>query len=186
MNPSIRNGVPNDAAALSELAARTFVDTYAVHNTPENLARHLAASFGVPQQARELADPALSTLLVEVDGTLAGYAQLRSGHPPDCVTGHAPLELWRFYVDKGWHGRGIAQQLMEAVFLEAARRGAAAVWLGVWEENARARAFYAKCGFVDVGAHIFMVGDDAQTDRVLVRAADRSSPNDHTVHPHHT
>lgn len=169
MDTSIRKGTAGDAAALAELAARTFLDTYAAYNTPENLAQHLASSFGVPQQAKELADPDLSTLVVEIDGLLGAYAQLRSGETPGCVTGRAPLELWRFYVDKGWHGRGIAQQLMDAVFLEAGRRGAGAVWLGVWEENSRARAFYAKCGFADVGTHIFMVGDDAQTDRVLVR-----------------
>jgi RimJ/RimL family protein N-acetyltransferase len=52
--------------------------------------------------------------------------------------------------------------------MDAARhRGAKTLWLGVWERNHRARAFYAKCGFRDVGDHIFLFGTDPQTDLVM-------------------
>jgi diamine N-acetyltransferase len=44
------------------------------------------------------------------------------------------------------------------------------LWLGVWEHNARAIAFYTKCGFIDVGEHAFFVGGDEQTDRVMSRS----------------
>lgn len=169
MNFAIRRGVATDAAALAELAARTFRETFSADNRPEDMALHLARAYGTAQQGLELVDPAITTLLVEVDGQPGGYAQLRSGAAPECVTGPSPLELWRFYVDQPWQGRGIAQALMRQVDAEAGRGGARTLWLGVWERNARARAFYAKCGFRDVGAHIFMVGADPQTDRILVR-----------------
>jgi hypothetical protein len=39
----------------------------------------------------------------------------------------------------------------------------------VWERNARAIAFYVKCGFRDVGSQPFLVGSDLQTDRVMAR-----------------
>ena len=100
---------------------------------------------------------------------MAGYAQLRSGLAPTCVTGELPVELWRFYIAQAWHGRGVAQALMRRVESEAYRRGARTLWLGVWERNERAKAFYHKNGFSDVGSHVFMVGTDAQTDRILVR-----------------
>ena len=172
MHFTIRRGAADDANDLTQLAIGTFRDTYAEFNTPENLAQHLAESFSDAQQARELQDPALTTLVAEHAGTLVGYAQLRSGPAPACVTARRPIELWRFYVDKRWHGKGVAQPLMDRVFTEAGARGADLVWLGVWERNARARAYYAKSGFADVGTHIFMVGTDAQTDRVLVRPVD--------------
>lgn len=79
------------------------------------------------------------------------------------------MELWRFYLAQEWQGQGLAQTLMQRVDEEAHRTGAQTLWLGVWEHNERAKAFYRKCGFVDVGAHVFMVGTDAQTDRILVR-----------------
>ena len=169
MSVSIRLGVASDAPALAELAARTFRETFASDNRPEDLALHLAQSYGISQQQKELADPAVTTLLVEIEGQLTGYAQLRSGDAPACVTGGSPVELWRFYVARPWHGRGIAQTLMGQVESEACRRGGRTLWLGVWERNERAKAFYRKTGFVDVGSHVFMVGTDAQMDRILVR-----------------
>ena len=169
MSVVIRTGKASDAAALAELAARTFRETFAADNRPEDLAIYMARSYGVAQQTRELLDPAVATLLAEVDGTLAGYAQLREGTAPACVSGEAPIELWRLYVAHAWHGRGVAQTLMRAIETEAHRRGGRTLWLGVWERNERAKAFYEKTGFTDVGSHIFMVGTDAQTDRILVR-----------------
>jgi diamine N-acetyltransferase len=165
----IRTGAAIDATPLAELAARTFQETFAADNRPEDMALHLARAYGTSQQQRELLDPDITTLLVDVDGELAGYAQLRSGVVPECVTGESPIELWRFYVAQSWHGRGIAQALMRSIELEASRRGGRTLWLGVWEHNARAKAFYRKNGFEDVGSHVFMLGTDAQIDRILAR-----------------
>jgi GNAT superfamily N-acetyltransferase len=165
----IRTAVATDAASLATFAARTFHDTYAADNRPEDMALHIAQSFGSAHQQRELANPNITTLIAEVDGQMAGYAQLRGGLAPRSVTGEAPVELWRFYVSHEWHGRGVAQALMQSVESAALRRGGRTLWLGVWEHNPRAKSFYQKCGFADVGSHVFKVGSDVQTDRVLVR-----------------
>ena len=152
---------------LADLARTTFYDAFAATNDPADMALHLERAYGVLQQAGELQDPAITTLLVEKDGKVIAYAQIRDHHVPHCVKGPAPIELWRFYVDRGWHGQGIAQALMDRVKTEARQRGARTLWLGVWEHNARARAFYAKCGFGDAGEHTFVFGTDPQTDRVM-------------------
>lgn len=170
MTVVIRRGVETDATALADLAARTFQDAFGADNRPEDMALHVASAYGTTQQRRELADPDITTLLADVDRRLAGYAQLRPGEPPACVTGESPIELWRFYVDRPWHGRGVAQALMQRVELEAERRGSRTLWLGVWERNPRAQSFYHKSGFTDVGSHVFIVGADPQTDRILVKA----------------
>ena len=169
MSVKIRPGVATDATALAELAARTFRETFAADNRPEDMALHTAQAYGTSQQQKELVDPDITTLLAEIDGQLAGYAQLRSGVAPACVTGEQPIELWRFYIARAWQGRGVAQSLMRRVESDAYTRGGRTLWLGVWERNERAKAFYHKNGFVDVGSHIFVVGTDAQTDRILVR-----------------
>lgn len=167
---NIRPAVVDDAATLAELARRTFYDTFASTNDAADMALYLAKAYGVDQQTRELEDRDISTLLVEQDGVAIGYAQLRAGHVPECVTAPGPIELWRFYIDREWHGRGVAKQLMEAVWQEARRQDAKTLWLGVWEKNDRARAFYAKWGFEQAGTHIFLFGTDPQTDLVLVSA----------------
>lgn len=167
----IRLAVPEDAAALAALAERTFRDTFAADNTPEDMTAHIAQSYSPVHQARELGDPAVTTLVsTDSTGALTAYAQLRDCTAPACVTGPAPLELGRFFVAADHHGKGVAQELMAAVLEAAVRRGAATLWLGVWEHNPRAQAFYRKFGFVDVGAHTFVLGSDPQIDRLMARS----------------
>lgn len=164
---TIRKAAAGDAAVVAHLARTTFFETFAATNAAADMALHLEHAYGVPQQTAELRDPRIATLLVEEGGAAIAYAQLRDGPTPACVTGPQPVELWRFYLDREWHGRGVAQALMARVQDEARGRGARTLWLGVWEHNARARAFYAKCGFADVGEHVFLFGTDPQTDRVM-------------------
>jgi ribosomal protein S18 acetylase RimI-like enzyme len=118
----------------------------------------LSQYYGERQQAAEIANPALLTLLcLDDDDTLIAFAQLRGD------------EIARFYVDPEHHGRGVAQTLMDATLAAAREAGVQTIWLGVWEKNPRAIAFYAKCGFRDTGSQPFLVGTDLQTDRIMTR-----------------
>jgi ribosomal protein S18 acetylase RimI-like enzyme len=144
------------------------------------MARYLAEAFSPEQQAAEITDPAGTVLLAEHHGEsggaeLVGYAHLVAGPVPDAVRGEAPLEIKRIYVARAWHGRGVAQALMEAAIEAARARGARTLWLGVWERNPRAVAFYAKYGFTRVGEHTFVLGSDAQTDWLFARPVETDS-----------
>ena len=163
----IRRAAPADAAPLAELAARIFAETFSDGTDPDDMAAHLAKSYGERQQSEEIADPAMVTLVAETGGLLVGFAQVRRGPAPDCVTGEAPVEIARFYVDRAWQGTGLAHRLMSAALDAARDLGGRTLWLGVWEKNGRAIAFYGKHGFRDVGSHDFWVGSDRQTDRVM-------------------
>jgi len=166
----IRPATSDDAAALAEFGARTFFETFAADNTAEDMAKHLASAWSPHLQRAEIADPMLDTLLaVDADGTLGGFAQLHAERAPPGVPTHKPVELKRFYVDKPWHGQGLARDLMAAVEHQARQRGARELWLGVFQRNARARAFYSKCGFRKVGIQVFVVGDDPQLDDVMLK-----------------
>ena len=166
---SLRSAVATDASALAELAERTFRDTFAAHNTEEDMDLHCAATFGPAIQAGEIADPRFVTLVAEQEGTLIGYGQLHWGAAPKAVIAEKPAEIARLYVDRGWHGRGVAQELMTALLYAAGDGDADRVWLGVWEHNPRAIAFYRKHGFVEVGSHVFQLGRDPQRDLLMVR-----------------
>jgi ribosomal protein S18 acetylase RimI-like enzyme len=172
---SIRPAVASDAASLAKLAAQTFQDTFAADNDPEDIALHVTQAYGPVQQARELSDSNILTLLATANEQAVAYAQLRRGPAPASVRGVEPIELWRFYVARDWHGLGIAQELMRHVDAAAQRAAAQTLWLGVWERNHRAKAFYRKCNFVDVGSHVFTLGTDAQTDRILARPVDSTA-----------
>ena len=158
-----------DAPWLADLAERTFRETYTAHNTPEDMERYVADHFAPALQAAELADPRYLTLVAEVDGRPAGYTQLGHGVAPGCVTGAEPMGIFRFCVDRPWQGQGLAQGLMRAAAEHAGVAGARTLWLGVWERNPRAIAFYRKCGFTEVGTQTFVLGTDHQRDLVLER-----------------
>jgi GNAT superfamily N-acetyltransferase len=168
----IRPAGVQDAPWLADLAERTFRETYSAHNTPANMERYVAEHFAPALQAAELADPRYITLVAELEGRPAGYTQLARGPAPACVTGPDPMEIIRFYVDRPWHGQGLAQELMKAAASHAHSAGAGTLWLGVWERNPRAIAFYRKCGFAEVGTHTFVLGSDHQRDLVLARPID--------------
>lgn len=176
MTISIRPATPHDATALAALGERTFRDAFAAHNRAEDMDVYVALAFGVRQQSAELGDPRVTCLVAESAGdgravASVGYAVVRQAadEVPECVTGPEPVELARLYVERPWHGRGVGEALMDAA-IEAARvRGGRTLWLGVWEHNPRARAFYARRGFAEVGEHAFLLGADRQRDLLLAR-----------------
>src|SRR5689334_23690328 len=102
---TVRLGTADDINMLTELGARTFEETFAADNTPEDMAAYLAASFNVAQQSAELADPDSTFLIAEVSGVGAGYAKLHKGRPPEGIVGTKPIELVRLYVDRKWFGQ---------------------------------------------------------------------------------
>ncbi|MGE5314153.1 MAG: GNAT family N-acetyltransferase [Acidobacteriota bacterium] len=166
---TIRRAAEADSAALAEFGARTFYDTFAKDNTPENMSAYLALTFSPEKQARELTDPSITFFIAEDGGTIAGSVKVVDGLAPACITGRHPIEIARLYVDKQYFRQGIGTRLMQCCFDLAASKGCDTVWLGVWEHNDRAREFYRKWKFREVGSHIFQLGDDPQIDLLLQR-----------------
>lgn len=163
---AVRAATPADASTLAAVGARTFVATYAADGLP-GLVDHVRASFSPARQAAELADASVTHLVAEQDGEPIGYAMLSDTAAPAAVRAAAPLQLARLYVDEDVQGRGVGGALMSEVRAVAADRGHDVLWLTVWTRNRRARAVYARWGFVDVGSTVFDTAGDRQVDRVL-------------------
>ena len=176
MTVRIRRAVPDDAALLAAFGWQAFHDTFAADNRPEDMAAYLDATFGEAQQRAELLDPRSTYLVAEraqADGAgMVGYVRLREGDAPEGVDAAPAVEIGRLYARRDMVGQGIGAALMEACLAHARALGARAAWLGVWEHNARAIAFYERWGFADVGTSTFVLGSDVQTDRIMVRALD--------------
>lgn len=166
---TIRHATPDDAALLARMGRQTFTDSFAADNNPEDFAAYLESAFSPEIQAAELAEPGSTFLIAEHEGTPVGYTRLRTAEPDAAVNGPRPVELVRIYAVQEWIGKGVGSALMQACLDEAARQGYETVWLGVWERNPRAIAFYERWGFKKVGTHIFNVGSDPQTDWIMQR-----------------
>lgn len=163
----LRRAAPADAPSLAVLAERTFRDTFGPRNSPGNMDQHCAKVFGTDIQLREIEDPGLVTTLAEEGHQLVGFSQLRLFHAHSSVTAERPAELNRIYVASEWQGRGVASELLQNALDTASKAGCDRLWLGVWEHNAKAMAFYRKFGFEIVGSHAFMLGQDRQRDLVM-------------------
>ena len=165
MTISYRNAGPADAALVADLFARSFCETFAHLYKPEDLAAFLdkvnEAGF-----AAELADPSFDIRIAEADGTPAGFAKLGSATLP-VETPPDTLELWQIYVLKAWQGAGIGPSLFDWAAGRARERGARHLQLTVYVDNHRAKAFYERRGFVEVGRYDFMVGNHADEDIIM-------------------
>ena len=164
---NIRYGTSDDAAMLAEMGAKTFHETFAKDNTPENMDAYLKISFSPEIQLAELSTSEIIFLIAEVEGVPVGYAQLILNSSDETIQGTRPLELRRIYADQGHLGKGVGKALMQGTIDEARQRNCDCVWLGVWEKNQRAIDFYRRWGFRNVGTHIFSVGNDPQNDFIM-------------------
>ena len=165
---TFRRGSVAEAEPLAAFAKRLYVETFGANTSLEDLAQFLERSYSPQKQAAELASPDIITIVGQAGTQLSSFAQVRRHSPPAFVAAERPVELWRFYVDRPWHGRGVADALMREVRRAARDLEGASIWLSVWERNARAIAFYSRMGFRDVGAQDFWVGSDRQLDRILL------------------
>lgn len=165
---ALRVATPADAALLADFGRRLFEETFAPHNTPEDMAIYLAEAFGEAKQREELREPGATWWIAEdASGAPAGYVRLRIGATHLAVRAQRPAELGRLYADRAHHGRGVGARLLAQCIAEARRQGADVLWLGVWEHNVRAIAFYEKHGFRTVGEQAFTLGRDVQRDLVM-------------------
>src|SRR5688572_15680905 len=156
---NLRYATTSDARLLSELGAKTFYDTFAKENTPENMAAHLKRSFSTEILYAELSAPENIFLIAEVENEPIGFAQLILDSKEDSLRGSKCMEVRRIYASQEYIGKGVGKLLMQASIQEARQSGCDSLWLSVWERNPRAIEFYKKWGFHEVGTHIFHVGD---------------------------
>jgi ribosomal protein S18 acetylase RimI-like enzyme len=169
VNYEIRRATLDDATAFSEMAAQSFRDTFLADNSFEDVENYIAQTYTPALQAADIQDSRKEVWLAVIGTEVAGYVQLKDGEVETCVKGPKPCELQRIYVARAFHGRGLAQQLMEITIQRARLLGFQTLWLGVWEHNQRALKFYRKFGYEVVGDHVFVLGKDAQTDLILAK-----------------
>ncbi len=169
MEITIRRATTTDVPALSGLGKRTFYDTFTGTCSEQDMQEFLEAYFNTGQVLQELSDTADFFFFAEAGGVPVGYVRIKEDytHFPMMKKWKA-LELKRIYVDKPFHGTGVAQKLLRFVEAFAMEQHYEVLWLGVWEHNHRAKKFYLKNGFVDSGyTHEFPIGNTPQTDNWL-------------------
>lgn len=167
----IRTATIADASVLANIGRQSFYDAFKDHpkNAPEDMQIYMESAFGEEIQKREFKDKKVIYLIAEIEDETVGYLKLHKDVKEESVTGEKCLEVARLYALQDFVGKGIGAALMQAALDFAEANGFDTIWLGVWEYNYRAQAFYKKWGFEPVGEHIFQLGNDAQIDWVWQR-----------------
>ena len=170
----IRSASAADLGVLCRLGAATFRETYRTISDPGEVDEYADEHFTPERVAAWLERPDARTLLASVEGTPVGYAHVRRAKVPACVDDRDAVELSRLYLLRSAQGTGIGSPLLAAAIAEIAALGGQTVWLGAYDRNTKALAFYARHGFVLVGTHEFEFGGQIHADPVLTRRVTRS------------
>jgi len=166
---SIKKASLSDLDTLQKIGKQTFMETFESVNTPENIANYLEQSFNRNQLTTELNNPDSQFYLAVLDQEVIGYLKINFGKAQTELINEHALEIHRIYVLQQFHGKKVGQLFIDEVLKVVQQKPVEYIWLGVWEENHRAIAFYTKNGFTPFDKHIFTLGDDVQTDLLMRR-----------------
>lgn len=155
-----------DLRTLQKLSVETFVDTFIDSNTADDLASCIDSLYNTEKLARELAAKHSYFYFIEVEGQVAGYLKLNTRYEQTEGQRDDSLEIERLYILPRYKGLHIGSKLMKFALDLAKEKGKKRVWLGVWEHNEPAKAFYSTWGFKRFSQHTFQVGSDPQTDEL--------------------
>jgi ribosomal protein S18 acetylase RimI-like enzyme len=158
-----RDATPADIPAIDALFRRSFADTFGHLYAPADLAAFFG-QFTPEAWAEEFTQ--LRFRVAERKGRLVGYAKLGAVALPVTPLGQA-AELWQLYLADEAKGAGVADELLRWAIDTARRDGAGELFLSVYVDNHRAKRFYARHGFVDIGPYAFPVGDHLDEDRLM-------------------
>lgn len=158
----------SDAPLLTGISLQSFCEAFEKDNNPDDFKTYVNEAFSEEQIIRDLQEPGSIFYIAWYNGEAAGYARLRnSAEVNDQFPGKKLIELHRLYALDKYIGRGIGKKLMNHCLAEVKQKRFDVIWLGVWEHNNHAQGFYKSFGFEKFSSHVFMVGNDPQTDYLL-------------------
>lgn len=171
----IRPASVTDIPELSDFASRTFYQAYGWYNTEKNMREYVEKYFSINQLKEELSDESIIYLIEENQGKIEGYLKLGRKNKPPGINHVSCSEIERIYVDEYLQRKGTGKKLLNAAIRIVSERKDEILWLGVWQKNEKAIAFYLKNGFKITGTTKFILGDDEQDDFIMM--LDLSSVN---------
>lgn len=160
---------PDELPELLQLARSTFYDAFAPVNTAENMRLYMDKNLVAGKLAAEFRNPESAFYFARAGNELVGYIKVNYGYAQTELRDASALEVERIYVVKEWQSRKVGQLLMDKAFELARAHRAPFIWLGVFEANTKAIAFYQRNGFEAFDQHVFMLGTDEQRDIMMKR-----------------
>jgi diamine N-acetyltransferase len=149
------------------MVQQAFSDTFAHLYEHDPFIEFLHNAYGPGgSMEHDLGDPLIHWKVAVSEGFPIGYAKVSPLTAPAPSHQRDALELRQIYVIHAWHGRGIADNLFNWALDFARSRAATEIYLTVFDHNERAKRFYSRYGFSEVGRCTFTLGDQVDDDRV--------------------
>ncbi|WP_394666257.1 GNAT family N-acetyltransferase [uncultured Chryseobacterium sp.] len=168
----IKKASLSDLESIQKIGKETFYETFAPHNSEEQIQKYLTESFAEEKLIKEL-NNSYSEFYIAYDGENAvGYLKINFGNAQTELQDESSVEIERIYVKSSHHGKKVGLLLYSKALDIAVSHHKKYIWLGVWEENKRAVNFYKKNGFEEFDKHIFRLGNDEQTDLMMKKILD--------------
>ena len=169
MTINIKRCTREDLHTLQEISYETFNDTFKNQNSPENMKAYLDRAFNLKQLEKELSNISSEFFFVYFNNEVAGYLKVNTNDAQSEEMSDESLEIERIYIKNKFQKLGLGKYLLKKAMEIAKVRNKKKIWLGVWEKNENAIAFYHKLGFVQTGAHSFYMGDEEQIDLIMTK-----------------
>ncbi|GHV97916.1 N-acetyltransferase [Lactobacillus nasalidis] len=166
----IREVTEEDLPALIEISRETFADTFGADNSDEDMEKFLDESYSKEKLGGELANPGSTFYFLLADGQVAGYLKINTGDAQSEDVDPNGLEIERIYLRRSFQHKGLGSRLFDFAEEKARELDKSVLWLGVWEHNENAKSFYAHHGLTRFSEHVFVVGDDRQTDYLMKKS----------------
>jgi diamine N-acetyltransferase len=170
---TLRRLTLKDVPALSIIAKKTFYDSFSGTCTPADMEDFLELYYNENALAVEMSDVDMQYYFAEVEGEgeIAGYILYKENNIGfEEMKSKKVIELKRLYVLGNYHGKGIAQIMIDSFLAYANGNNFDIAFLGVWEYNYKAQNFYAKYGFKrTIYRHDFPIGNTPQTDMYMMK-----------------
>ena len=170
MDIQFRPCTNEDLTLLCSFSREQYFETFKGMCSPDDMEAYLNEAFAPEKIRGELKNPHSAFYFLFADDRLVGYIKLNEAEAQSDLHDQDSLELERIYVSGTVQGTGLGSYLMKQAVEIAQRQAKKYLWLGVWEKNTKAIAFYRKHGFYETGTHTFVMGDDAQTDYIMRKA----------------
>ncbi|MBP2058051.1 ribosomal protein S18 acetylase RimI-like enzyme [Lactobacillus colini] len=170
MDYTIKKVTTRDVKELQKISRLTFKETFGADNSAENMAEFLDKAYDEEKLLKEIKNPNSQFFFLLVDNKVAGYLKVNEADAQSEDVAKNALEVERIYLSKDYQHRGLGLVLIKLAEKIARENNKDNMWLGVWEHNLNAQKFYQKDGFKRISQHTFIVGDDPQTDYILLKS----------------
>ena len=156
-----------DAGLITEIARKTFMETYGEMNTPENMEAYLQSQFSDERIKEEMESRHSRFFLAYLDEIPVAFTKVRDDRKAKKLEQLKALEIQRIYVLQEYQGFSLGKAMLDMIKDLARKEGYQTIWLQVWQKNSKAIRFYQKAGFMVFETASFLLGSSNQQDFLM-------------------